>query len=67
MDPDMNSLVWSMVDHMEMICKRVEDLAWEKFADALENLEDMVLKDPPLKLCRPSVDNNETLAVLGES
>lgn len=66
MDFDMDFLVWSMVDYMEMICKRVEDLVWEKFVDVLENLEDMVLKDFFLKLCRLSVDNNEMLVVLSE-
>jgi hypothetical protein len=51
-----------MVEYMTDVSKKGEELAKEKFDDALKELGDMIENLPP-ELCRPSIDKNDALVM----
>ena len=63
-DPHIDSLVQKMVEYMEKIAYRGEELAKKKFDYALKELEYMI-KDPPTELCRITYDDHNDALVEG--
>nr|XP_022301117.1 uncharacterized protein LOC111109328 [Crassostrea virginica] len=64
-DPHIDSLVQKMVEYMENIANRGEELARKKFDYVLKELEDMI-KDPPTELCRISHNDRSDALTEGD-